>query len=351
MSRIVIAIVMLSILIVVGVVSYVMYTKSKLKARMENLQSTINSVINGQIGLTNLKVVGSLNIIGSDLNDSYPLKLVSSSPNKNVITFARYGVPYNEFGILSNSNPNKRDFKINRKKEYNQPTKAEVSIDSLRRQINDIISGKTQLNNLLVIDKLTVVGGGRVKIVSENLYAINGGLSVINKSGGKMLDSGIIFGGNAGMGSYGLSKVYTNSSNKAVYDINFSQNLNYKNTNWDSRSVLPECTPRSVSIDDVSLPEQAVQIEYLELVLNKIINGNIPLNNLVVNGSVYVDSKLDSPLTLDVQSCDPTSLIGFNNLDARGVNGYGGPFDWVGAYFDPTKTISYSGKNNIININ
>ena len=107
--------------------------------------------------------------------------------------------------------------------------------------------------------------------------------------------------------------------------------------------------PRGVTIVSAEsatpVAQTAVDIESLEKQLDDIINGVSPIYNLVVNGSLVVDSKLDSPLTLDVQSCDPTSLVGFNNLDARGVNGYGGPFDWFGSYFDSTKTISYSGIN------
>lgn len=61
----------------------------------------------------------------------------------------------------------------------------------------------------------------------------------------------------------------------------------------------------------------------------------------MVNGYIIVDSNLDSPLYNHVTQ----HLIGFNNLDARGVNGYGGPFDLFGPYFDSTKTITYSGKN------
>ena len=181
-------------------------------------------------------------------------------------------------------------------------------------------------------------------IIDDNLYKINGGLSVLNKVGDNMLDCNILFGGSAGIGTYGISKVYTSSSNKLVYDIISASNLKYKSSNWDSRGVLPTCSPSAIPVN-TPVAQTAVDIESLEKQLDDIINGVSPIYNLVVNGSLVVDSKLDSPLTLDVQSCDPTSLVGFNNLDARGVNGYGGPFDWFGSYFDSTKTISYSGIN------
>ena len=344
-SRLAIIISILSI-IVVSLLTMIYIKKSKLRLRLKNLQYKINSILNGQIGLNNLKILGSLNIINSDQNESFPLKLVSSSLNKNVITFSRYGIPYNEFGILSNTAGSNKNISYSSNSNVSVPSvESNLSIDSLKNQINNIISGKTAFNRLYVVDKLTVVGGGRVKIIDNSLYQINGGLSIINKLGNSFLDSNIMFIGNSGIGSYGLTKVYIDSSsNKFVYDRNSSTNINYKNTSWDSRPVLPSCNTPTETKAIVS--EVLTDIESLEKQLDLIINGEIPLNNIVVNGTVLVESKLDSPLTLDVQSCDPTSLIGFNNLDARGLNGYGGPFDWVGPYFDSTKMITYSGKNN-----
>jgi len=335
------AIIIFSVLIISIIIYFIIKPKSS-NIALVNLQNKIMSLINGQMSLNNLKVIGSLNIISSNPSDNYPLKLLSSS-NKNVITFSQYGVPYNEFGVISNSTPNPSNFKPTLS-TTNIKSPIELSISSLQKQINDIVSGKTPLNNLYVMNKLTVVGGGRVKIISDNLYELNGGLSVINKDvNNNILNSLILFEGNAGRGQYGLSKVYTDSSNKLVYDI-YSSNVNYKNTNWDSRSVLPSCAPSNNPTIEPQI-QNSTDIQSLEKQFNNIVNGITPINNLVVNGYIIVDSNLDSPLTLDVQSCDPTSLVGFNNLDARGVNGYGGPFDWFGPYFDSTKTITYSGKN------
>lgn len=317
------------------VLSLIMYlvikSNSSKKTALLNLQNKIMSLINGKTSLKNLKVIGSLNIVSSNPNDKYPLKLFSSSKNKNVITFSRYGVPDNEFGVIANqSTPNPSSTYKPTLLDSNIQPPSDLSIASLQQQINDIVSGKTPLNNLYVMNNLTVVGGGRVKIVGA-LYELNGGLSVINMSGGSTLDSLILFKGNAGEGQYGVSKAYTNpTNNKLVYDL-YSSNVNYKYSNWNSSSLLPTCSPSVNPITQTTL-QNATDIQSLEKQLDDIVNGATPINNLVVNGYVFVDSTLESPLILDVQSCDPTSLVGFNNLDARGVNGYGGPFDWFGGF-------------------
>lgn len=343
MSKLVVSVSIIFLVLVISIVMYLVIKSNSLKkTALLNLQNKIMSLINGKTSLKNLKVIGSLNIVSSNSNDKYPLKLLSTSKNKNVITFSRYGVPYNEFGVIANqSTPNPSSTYKPTLLDSNIQPPSDLSIASLQQQINDIVSGKTPLNNLYVMDKLTVFGGGRVKTISDNLYEINGGLSVINKSGDSTLDSLILFKGNAGEGKYGVSKAYTNpTNNKLVYDI-YSSNVNYKYSSWDSRSVLPSCSP---SDNPATIVENNPDIQSLEKQLDNIVNGVIPINNLVVNGYVVVDSTLESPLILDVQSCDPTSMVGFNNVDARGVNGYGGPFDWFGSF---NSNITFSG--NVIN--
>ena len=342
MSKLVVILSVIFLVLIISTVIY-LYIKSK-KTALVNLQNKIMSLINGKTTLNNLKVIGSLNIVSSNQNDKYPLKLLSSSKNKNVITFSRYGVPYNEFGVIANpSTPSSTPSSYKPiLLDSNIQTPSDLSIASLQQQINDIVSGKTQLNNLYVMNKLTVVSsGGHLKSVG-GLNALNGGLSVINTSGDSTLDSLILFKGNAGEGQYGVSQAYSN-----VYDI-YSSNVNYKYSSWDSRSVLPTCSPSGNPTIQPTLPTVThlksllyMGIQSLEKQLDDIVNGNTPINNLVVNGYVVVDSTLDSPLILDVQSCDATSLVGFNNVGARGVNAYGGPFDWVSGYF--TSNISYSG--------
>lgn len=342
----VIVIIILVILLVVIPVSIYLISKAKVASRLSSLQNKINDLINGASPINNLKVVNSLNIINSNPNDMFPLKLITTA-NKNVITFKRYGVIHNEFGVMSNPASTESQKNYNISSLLPTVTQDVVSsVDSLQQQINDIVSGKTHLNNLKVNGNLTVFGGGTLKAVEGvvNKLALIGGLSLVNKdANNNKLNSCILFGKDGmSKGYYGLSATYKDSNNKSVYDL-YSSNVNYKNTSWDSRPTLPACVvPTDVM---KSAPaKNDTDIALLEEQLNNILNGTTPITNLVVNGDVTVNSESESPLSLDVQSCATTSIVGFNNLDARGVNGYGGPFDWVGSSFDLTGTITSSGK-------
>jgi hypothetical protein len=341
MSKQIIIFITFVILILFMSTVFYFYSKASASASLENMQKKIDELITGKLSIENLKVRGSLNISSSNPDDMFPLKLITKA-KKNVISFRRYQVPFNEFGLMSSDKTSKKKYKLSSPLPLKERPKGlgTLSIDFIQEQIDNILSGKTPLNNLKVKGSLTVNSGGRVKAVEgyKDKYSLNGGLSLVNKDANKnSLDSAILFGSDGeAKGYYGLSKIYKDSSNKLFYD-RYSTNVKYKNENWDSRSILPACEP-SALISAGS--NKTKDIGSLERQLNDILNGTSQFTNLVVNGDVTVISELESPLILNVESCDPTIMVGFNNLDARGTNGYGGPFDWFGSYFDLSGTIS-----------
>ena len=337
-KKLIILLLIIFILLSIGVTIFLIYMKSHKK--LVDLQNQIMDLINGKIPINNLKVFNKLNILSSNKNDMFPLKLLTSS-NNNMISFTRYGTLYNKFGTQSPLPSSSTTKSYTKSLPVNLKSQSVLSIDSLQQQINDIISGKTPLNNLKVNNSLTIVSkGGYLKTKTPNTYYLpsEGGLSLVNQDQNKnLLDSCVLFGDTNGnvKGYYGL-KLYNNST----YD-RYSVNLSYVFNNWDSRPNIPSCTDSTPVLPPEIKNDK--NIDSLLLQFSNIVNGITPITNLVVNGDVTVTSNIESPLILDVQTCNATSLVGFNNLDARGVNAYGGPFDWVGPFFD----FNYSYNNQV----
>ena len=78
MSKLVVSVSIIFLVLVISIVMYLVIKSNSLKeTALLNLQNKIMSLINGKTSLKNLKVIGSLNIVSSNSNDKYPLKLIS----------------------------------------------------------------------------------------------------------------------------------------------------------------------------------------------------------------------------------------------------------------------------------
>lgn len=287
------------------------------------LQSKINDLVSGRLPINNLRVLNRLTVTNNNPNDAFTLKLINNS-DKNVITFMLTSNPSNTFGIQRSPTtpaptlPTPSPTNLPNQLVLSQPvslvgTQPVPSLSSLQQQLASIMAGTLPLNNLKVNGNLTVISG--------DAYPVN----LINMSGSNKLSSCVLFAkNNVIRGYYGMSAMY-NSNNRSVYD-QYSVNVSYSNSNWDSRSTMPSCSP----IPNITAgPTQAPTIDYLNSVLNDIVNGNIPIPNLNVIGDLTVNGNDDSLLFLNKTNCDPTTLVTFNTwTSSRGINGYAGPWDW-----------------------
>ena len=281
------------------------------------LQNRINDIISGKTVLNNLNIVNSLTVQNNNSSDNGTLKLKinGTTSTKNIVSFLRAGSPYNTFGVQNLTTAQEgKPFVLS------QPvlvaSAAVPTVSSLQTMINNIVSGKQALNNLKV--------NGAVTVSSTQGYAVY----LKNQSSDTdRYDNAIVFlnKNNNAVGGYGVSKVYQ-SNGKAVYD-HISVNSDWGNPSWDARvgGTSAPCTQKTLP----PIPSfNATSVAELNSQLDNIINGSVPLLNLVVNGDMTISGDSNSLLNINNVGCDNTNLVSFTTA-GRGTNGYGGPFDWI----------------------
>jgi hypothetical protein len=193
------------------------------------------------------------------------------------------------------------------------------SLGYMQQQLNNIITGQLPLNNLKVNGGLTVFGS----------Y----GYPVFLNNGPNNLASAVAFVKNDTITGY----VGISAGSKTSY------NNYWVNTTFSSATAIdPSTCVTNYSSPTPGPTQSATQsptLESLNLMLNNIINGNIPIPNLIVNGDLTVTGTSDSLFTMNMYMtappCDPTCLISFNSYtDGFGVAGYGTKWG-NGGFFEP----------------
>ena len=312
----------IAILLIGIIIALVIYFKPVAVVTLESLQTKINDLVSGKIAINNLKVINVLTVNNNNANDAFTLKLINNS-DKNVITFFVTGNATNSIGVQSapanlpsSSNiPNQlvlsQPVSITDQQMATptpNPTKQVGTPGYIQQQLDSIIAGKLPLNNLKV--------NGTLTMLTNSEYPIN----LINASGSTNLNSCAAFvKNNTITGYFGVSANYQ-SNNVSVHDT-YSVNVSYSNKSWDLRPS-PSCVPRA---DPTPIPTQSPSIDSLNSYIDYIINGNIPILNLSVNGDVTVTGDSDSLLLIDTYNCDPTKLVTFNSYtNSAGVNGNAG---------------------------
>ena len=302
----------IAILLIGIIIALVIYFKPASAPVVESLQTQINNLISGKTAINNLKVLNRLTVNNNNANDAFTLKLINNS-DKNVITFLYTGLLGNTVGVqsapanlpLATNLPNplvlSQPVSLVADQQVVTPSPYKVgSLGYMQQQLNNILTGQLPLNNLKVNGDLTVFSSQDYPIFLNN--------------GSNDLASAVAFVTNDTITGYvGISGTRTSYNN---YKVNITESGPGIN---GSACVTTYSAPTPIPSPS---PAQSPTLESLTLMLNNIINGNIIIPNLIVNGDLTVTGNSDSLFTINKTNCNPTDLIAFNNqLNSFGVAG------------------------------
>ena len=308
---------------------------------MELLQSRIDNLTSGNTPINNLSVYNKLTVQNSNPDDIFTLKLISNS-DSNGVFYGTYGnnAAANIFGptkkLASAQIPSPLPTTYTLSKPIPLPVlpvpeqRVVPTLASLEIQINNIIQGTTNLNNLKVTGSLTVVSYGQGYPVFLNNYTVDS----------KRLGTCVMFANQDYINGYtGISGDFADNP---PTDTNLIDEYMF-NISLPSGNA-PTCPVEQLA--PIASPLYLSDIDSLNKRLDGIIGGQTPISNLVVNGDLTVTgttptlfyilktyncrNPCSKPLSNDQ---DATLLIAFNNqTDAHGVAGGGEPFDGHGFF-------------------
>jgi hypothetical protein len=309
---------------------------------MELLQSRIDNLTSGNTPINNLSVLGKLIVQNSNPDDIFTLKLISNSDSNGVF----YGTYKNDaaaniFGptkkLASSQIPSPLPTTYTLSKTIPLPVvpipekRVVPTLASLEIQINNIIQGTTNLNNLKVTGTLTVVSYGQDYPVFLNNYTVDS----------TRLGTCVLFANQDYINGYiGISGDYpaTPPTDTPLYD-EYMFNISTSSAN------IPTC-PAEQPVP-IASPLCLSDIDSLNKRLDGIIGGTTPISNLVVNGDLTVTGNTPTLFyILKTYTCtspcsnplnrtqNPTLLIAFNNqTDAHGISGTGNLFNNKGFFY------------------
>jgi hypothetical protein len=347
------------VLSAVIIITIVVYFATKPKplnptSPMSLLQSRIDNLTSGNTPINNLIVLGKLTIQNSNPDDIFTLKLISNS-DTNQIFYGTYGndAAANMIGptkkLVSSQIPDGLPTTYTLSKPVPLPVPKNQTVptlSSLETQINNIVQGKTNLNNLKVTGTLTFVSYGIDYPVFLNNYTVDS----------KRLGSCFMFANQDYINGYiGISGDYdaTPPTDTSLYD-EYMFNISSSSAN------VPTCP--AVQPAPIESPVCSGDIDSLNKRLDDIISGGTKISYLVVNGDLTVTgtnqtlfsiqkaytcaSPCSNPLN---RTQDPTLLIAFNNqTDAHGISGSGDLFDGHGFFGSANAVPSVKLKQQLI---